>query len=363
MRILHLLKHCYRGNGHVHVAVDLACTQADLGHHVVVATGPGTYHALLRRHGVEVVDLPVGGGTRSVTSVRTLLGHVRRVRPDVIHAHMMTSAVLGFAVSKLVRVPMITTVHNSFDRHSVLMRLGTVIVAVSEAEHRQLLAGGYPAGRTTTVLNGATNSPREELQDDLPTAFPQPCVATLSGLHHRKAVGDVIIAFAEVAQDFPNWHLNVIGDGPDRERLQSVVSKLHLDDRVHFVGATLTPRPLLERTSIFASASLAEPFGLNIAEARSAGCAVVATAIGGIPEVLDHGRAGRLVPSSSPKVMAGAFRDLMADDSLLKEWQNRAVDGVEKFTVRRMTDDYLKVYASAEDCGARRRKWTHRFST
>jgi glycosyltransferase involved in cell wall biosynthesis len=347
MRIMHLLKHGDRANGSVHVAVDLACVQADNGHQVVFVSSGGSYDALLAAHRVEVATIPEFGRVgKASQSTRALLSLARSFRPDVLHAHMMSSAVLGFAVSKVVRAPLVTTMHNSFDRHSVVMRLGKVVVAVSEAERRLLLSRRYPSRRVVTILNGADGSPRQALEADDIGPLARPCVATLSGLHERKAVGDVIAAFAEVRPEFPDWHLNIIGWGPNLERLQTMVNELAMNDSVHFLGSTLAPRPLLEDADIFASASLAEPFSLAVAEARAAGCAIVATGVGGVPEVLEHGRAGQLTPASDPPAMAAAFRTLMADPEALATWRTRAQQGAEYFTVQRMAADYDRVYQS-----------------
>jgi glycosyltransferase involved in cell wall biosynthesis len=347
MRIMHLLKHGARGNGHVHVAVDLACVQADEGHEVVFVSSGGSYDALLAAHQVQVTTIPESGGVRKTSqSAMALLKLTRSFRPDVMHAHMMSSAVLGFAVSKVVGAPLVTTMHNSFDRHSALMRLGKVVVAVSEAERRLLLSRGYPSRRVVTVLNGADGSPREALHADDIGPLARPCVVTLSGLHKRKAVGDVITAFAEVQPEFPDWHLNIIGWGPDRERLETMVAELGMNGSVHFLGPTVAPRPLLEDADIFASASLADPCPLAVAEARAAGCAIVATAVGGVPELLEHGRAGQLTPASDPPAMAAAFRGLMADPEALATWRTRAQRGAEYFTVQRMAADYSRVYRS-----------------
>jgi glycosyltransferase involved in cell wall biosynthesis len=355
MRIMHLLKHGARGNGNVHVAVDLACVQADNGHDVAFVSSGGSYDDLLAAHDVQVVTMPESGGVRGTSqSARALLKFTRSFQPDILHAHMMSSAVLGFAISKLVGAPLVTTMHNSFDRHSVLMRLGRVVVAVSEAERHLLLSRGYPSRKVVTVLNGADGSPREALEADDIEPLARPCVVTLSGLHKRKAVGDVIAAFAEVRQEFPDWHLNIIGWGPDLERLEARVDELGMNDSIHFLGSAVAPRPLLEDADIFASASLADPCPLSVAEARAAGCAIVATAVGGVPEVLEHGRAGQLTPTSNPSAMAAAFRTLMTDPETLASWRIRARRGAEYFTVQRMAAEYTHVYESLTRGGRRR---------
>jgi hypothetical protein len=85
-------------------------------------SGRGSYNELLRRHKVEVIDIPEASGWRKTpNSAGALLRVALRYRPDIIHAHMMSSAVVGFVVSKAVRATLVTTMHTSFDRHSVLM--------------------------------------------------------------------------------------------------------------------------------------------------------------------------------------------------------------------------------------------------
>ncbi len=347
MKIMHVLKHGVRGNGHVHVAVDLACAQADAGHEVMFVSLRGSYDSLLSAHNVEVETIPEPGGVKgTLVSGNSLLTLARRFRPDIIHAHMMSSAVLGFAVANVTGATLVTTVHNSFEKHSVLMRLGKIVVAVSEAERQLLLSRGYPSRKVVTVLNGADRSPRESLELDDIGPVARPCVMTLCGLHPRKAVSDVILAFADVVAEFPQWHLNVVGWGADRERLEGLVAERHLAESVHFMGSTQTPRALLEEADIFALASLADPCPLTVTEARAAGCAIVATAVGGIPELLDHGRAGQLVPPSDPPAIAAAFRNLMTDEDSLASWRARAKHGAEYFTVERVAQDYERVYAS-----------------
>jgi glycosyltransferase involved in cell wall biosynthesis len=346
---MHLLKHRGPGNGHVCVAVDLACAQAKSGHDVVLASGDadGAYDELLSSHGVEIVTLPpwhgVAGGARHVLSALRL---ARRSRPDIVHAHMMSSAVLGLGASRLVGAPLVTTVHNSFDKHSALMRLGSVVVAVSEAERRLLLSRGYPGRKVVAVLNGVVDSPRESLAVGPIGQIPRPCVITVSGLHARKGVDDLITAFAEVSPEFPDWHLNVVGVGPAGEMYEEKVRRLGLERSIHFLGFTMNPRPLMEQAEIFALASLADPCPLTVAEARAAGCAVVGTSVGGIPELLVHGRAGLVTPPSEPEAMASAFRTLMTDSDVLATWRANARRGVEYLSVRRMADDYERVYES-----------------
>jgi glycosyltransferase involved in cell wall biosynthesis len=203
-----------------------------------------------------------------------------------------------------------------------------------------------------TVLNGVDGSPREALEGEQLGPLARPCVITLSGLHRRKGIADVIAAFAEVLAEFPDWHLNIVGSGPDREELEKSVADRGLAGSIHFLGSTLTPRSLLEEAEVFATGSLADPCPLSVGEARAAACAIVATSVGGIPELLDHGRAGQLVPPSDPAAMAAAFRVVMSDPAALASWRARSKEGAEYLTVDRMAADYVRVYESVRRTGS-----------
>lgn len=346
MRIFHLLKHCERGNGHVHVATDLACEQAVRGHDVVFASGGGTYVSLLEGRGVRhrIVEQSPRQAFRGLASLLALVG---RHRPHVVHAHMMAASAMGYLATRLRGGALVTTVHNSFDRHSGLMRLGDAIAAVSSAERDLLLARGYPSDRVITVYNGPLGSAREVLRADGTLEAPRPCVMTLSGLHGRKRVDDAISAFALVAPRWPDWRLVIVGEGPDETKLRDHAASLGVSDRVVFAGRSLNPASLLRQASIFLCLSEAEPFGLVVAEARAAGCAVVVTRVGGMPEVVEGGKAGILVPVRGVEAAAEALDELMSSPAALAHWRAAALEGSGRFSVGAMADGYDAVYRDA----------------
>lgn len=346
MRILHLLKHCERGNGHVHVAVDLACEQAARGHDVIYASDGGTYVALLEANGVRHIRVSQSS-KRVLAGMASLFRLLRRERPQIVHAHMMAAAGMGYAATRALGGALVTSVHNSFDSHSGLMRLGDRVVAVSEAERRLLLARGYRADRLAMVHNGPLHSVREALLPDEAATVARPYAMTLSGLHGRKRVDDAIAAFAAAAADLPQWSLAIVGEGPDEAKLKLKAREMGMADRVIFTGRTLNPQPLLRGAAIFINMAEAEPFGLVVAEARAAGCAVVASRAGGMPEVVDEGRAGILVPVGDVGAAAAALRRLMTSPDELARWRAAAALGRDQFSVGAMADGYDVVYAAA----------------
>jgi glycosyltransferase involved in cell wall biosynthesis len=262
---------------------------------------------------------------------------------------MMAGAVFGYFTSLVSRAPLVTTVHNSFDKHSILMRLGDHVVAVSEAERRSLLKSGYKAARLSVVINGPNHTPRDKFFGNNAsdaTEIKKPCVVTVCGLHKRKGVNDLIRGFSEAAASLPEWRLYIVGRGPDEQLLADLVAELGVANKVFFLGSVGNPAAILLQSDIFVLASYADPCSLAIGEAREAGCAIVATAVDGTPELLDFGEAGRLVEPGSPNQIAAELRQLMENPPALRDWRARSLRGSEYFRVVRVAKDYEQVYNS-----------------
>jgi glycosyltransferase involved in cell wall biosynthesis len=120
---------------------------------------------------------------------------------------------------------------------------------------------------------------------------------------------------------------------------------------VHFVGGIQDTKSILDQTDIFALASHAEPFGLVIPEAREAGCAVVATEVDGIPEALDGGKAGLLVPVRDPRALAEALGSLLDDRAALEAMKAAARQGLAYWSVDRVAEDTRRVYRELVGAG------------
>jgi glycosyltransferase involved in cell wall biosynthesis len=346
LRILHVLNHTQQGNGHVNVAVDLACEQVRQGDTVGIMAGPSNFDDLLRRHGVSYH--PVSMTLRRPWQLPSSIAAASRVfdefKPDVVHSHMVSST----AVARLVRrgrsYGLVATVHNSFDRQAVLMGLADRVVCVSEAVKALMHKRGVPERKLAVVRNGIIGSARRPEQPAAPLELKRPSIATLAGLHPRKGVQDLIQAFATIAQRHPTAQLYIAGNGPMKGELEALAQQSPAAERITFLGFRQDPRDMLASTDVFVLASHADPFPLVILEAREAGCAIVATHVDGIPEALDHGTAGRLVPPQSPDRLADAILGVLADEGSLNAARLASRTHAERFSVRRMVDDYRLVY-------------------
>ncbi len=348
MRILHVLNHTNQLNGHVHAAVDLACAQREAGHVVAIASGGGNFDALLAASGVEtvVVDhrrkpMVLAG---SAWKLRRL---VQRWRPDIVHAHMMTSAVLAWPVCKIAGVPMITTVHNAFEKSAILMGLGTRVIAVSTTVGASMQARGIPAAKLDVVLNGTIGARRLRDRQRTPAALVPPTVLFVGGLHPRKGLPDLLGGFAIAHARHPQARLCIVGEGPFAEEYHAMARQLPCAEAITFAGAQPDPFRWMLGADIFVLPSHADPAPLVLSEAREAGCAVIGTDVDGIPQLLEQGRAGIVVPPHDPQAIGQALCDLLDTPRALTTWRGNSQINIAHLTIGRVMRETLDVYATA----------------
>ncbi|MBD2774465.1 glycosyltransferase family 4 protein [Iningainema tapete] len=348
MRILHLTNHIQEiGNGIVNVAVDLACLQAKDGHDVAIASAGGEYELLLQQHGAKHFPL---NQSRTPLNIIKAAGRYRSIiqefQPDIVHGHMMTGVVLARTLRFGYHYGLIATVHNAFQRSAVLMGLGDRVIVVSKAVGDLMAKRGIPWQKMRVVANGTLGSPRNrrQLKDYQPSPLQHPAITTVSGMYRRKGVGELIDAFAEIAEDFPDAHLYLVGNGPDRESLEQQARKKPSYSRIHFEGFQSEPKPYLLATDIFVLASYFDSSPLVIPEAREAGCAIIGSNVDGIPEALDGGEAGILIPARDSKSLAASLAKLLSNSDLQQSWRNLAAQNLERLNVARVHKETLLVY-------------------
>jgi glycosyltransferase involved in cell wall biosynthesis len=334
------------------------------GHDVLVAGPFGSPPAdldaeVLRLDMVRAVS-PLAD-TRAVTDAARL---VRRVRPDLVHAHSSKAGAVGrLARPAFPRIPLVYTPHgyafagylaSDAERRRyraverMLAPLASIVLCVCEAE-RTLAAAIGPASRTRVVHSGippllpASPAPAAAGLRDR-----GPVVGVLTLLRPGKGIETLIDAMPIVLARHPNAAFVVAGEGPDRAQLAARAKERRVDQALRLIGPTTGPEPLLAATDLFVSASWAESFPYNVLEAMAASLAVVATDVGGTGEAVADGVTGVLVPPRDANALASAISGLL-DDPSGRERLGRAgrARQLELFTVDRMVDDTIGVYRGA----------------
>jgi len=344
MRILHIANHVKEsGNGIVNVMVDLACAQAAAGHEVAVVSAGGGYEGLLARKGVR--HYRVDQSRRPVRLARAALRFRRAVsefRPDIVHAHMVTGALMARLLRGWSPYRLVTHVHNKFQKSSDLMKVGDVTIAVSGAVRDDMAKRGIRREKLRIVRNATIGSPRTA--DREPAALDGRAIVTVAGLYERKGVGDLIEAFDRVAETHPDAVLHIIGEGPDRPLFEARAARSPYRDRIRFEGFRTDGQRWIKAAEVFVLASHTDAFPLALIEAREAGSAIVATNVDGIPELLDFGRAGVLVPPRDAEAMAGAIRGMLDDEARRQAYRRRASEGLDGFRTSRMAEETIRIY-------------------
>jgi glycosyltransferase involved in cell wall biosynthesis len=347
MRILHILNDIRKlGNGIVNVTVDLACLQAKDGHTVAVASAGGEYEELLLQYGVSHFKL--NQSRNPINILKAAMRHrvvVHEFRPDIIHAHMMTGVVLSSFLRAGNQYRLIATVHNEFQKSSIIMGLADRIIAVSKAVAQSMEKRGIPKNKLRVVQNGPLGSPRtRSISEYTPLPLKRPAITTVAGMYHRKGIAELIEAFAQIAQDFPEVHLYLVGDGPDREEFEVQSQNTSVAKRIHFEGFQAEPQRYLLSTDIFVLASHRDPSPLVIPEAREAGCAIIASNVDGIPEALNAGKAGLLFSPGDSQLLSKFLGQLLSDSKLLSDWKERANGNLDWLKLDRVIQETLNVY-------------------
>lgn len=345
MRILHLANHTDAlGSGAVNTMIDLACAQADEGHHVTVASSGGYYETLLAAHRVSHVRLVQ---RKNVFALPAMLSRFRlviaRERPQVVHAHMLTGAVLARLAAVGGEYVLIVTVHGEYQKSSRAMGAGDTLVVPTTAIAQPLIARGVPADRVRVVASGTVGSLRLAGPVE-PVDLRHPSIVCVTKLAERKGVFDLLRAFAHVLEKVPEAHLYFVGEGTDHARLAEAIEAPELAGRVHIEGFARDPRGYLASADVVVSGALAETWPVVINEAREAHCAIIAFRSPGTAGALEDGRAGVLVQPGDTTAMAHAISTLLLEPALRDHWRKRAGEGLERIGVARMHAEYLAIY-------------------
>jgi glycogen synthase len=257
--------------------------------------------------------------------------HLRLSRAQLVHVQCVSSAAWFVArAARLTRLPLVVTLQGELTMDATdvygrspflrstlrqLLRTADAVTACSQdtLDEARTWSGLDLGDRATVVPNGVRLTDFEGVE---PTRRPRPYVLAI-GRHVRQKGFDVLLdAYAELCgrADF-DWDLVIAGDGPEHDALVARAEELGLADRVAFPGATDRRQTigLFKGSSLFALPSRHEPFGIVNLEAMAAGRPVVASSVGGVPEFIEDGVTGLLVPPEDPGALAEAIGRLHDD--------------------------------------------------
>jgi glycosyltransferase involved in cell wall biosynthesis len=283
-------------------------------HRFIALAAGGAVADELRSGGAAVEILNLLPGVRPGAMMR-LVSLLRRWRVDVVHTHNTRPLIYGAPAARLAGIPVVVyTRHGqrfgASHRQTALFNLAARavdrVVCVSEDTAAISIAQGIPAHKVIIIRNGI-DLDRFKIRSPAPRG-PLVMVGRLSP---EKNVDSLIRAMALIGSS--SACLEIAGNGVCRPGLQRLAEDLGVRSRVKFLGEIRNVEQLLSRASLFVLSSRTEGISLTLLEAMSSGLPVVATKVGGNPEVVAHGMTGLLVPPNDPVALAHAIEQIYGD--------------------------------------------------
>lgn len=333
--------------------------------------GDGVNAQRLREAGIPTLDLGARN-LRDVRAFRRLLAHIREQKIELVHAHLTYSAIWSAIASRMTGVPAIASLHVSPTatralqdsvRHRVstgirdgimrfiLNRWSTAIVTVSAALRDDYVARGLASAKLRVVHNGidldrfrrphAESRARMERELGLPPDAP--LIATVAVLRPKKGI-EVLL---EAARSVKGAYFVIIGDGPKREEWNELAATLGIAERIRWTGYRTDVETLLAGCDLFVHPSVDDAFPTVLLEAMAAGLPVVASRVGGIPEIVTPGVTGQLVPAGDAASLAAAIGSLLADRERMRAMREAAQTDAHRFSTEAWIGRLEKVYREA----------------
>ena len=295
---------------------------------------------------------------------------VKSLDIDLVHAHEVKSDVIMWLAAVLHRVPIMTTMHgwigNTPKQRALialdkwLVRRFDMVLAVSNRIRQDLLDAGVPAGRIRLVHNAIVMDRYERtgetgmLASLVGRALPGPVLTCVGRFSAEKGHADFIEALGIVAERGHRIFAVLAGDGVERPRLEARIAALGLTDSVFLPGYVDRPQRVLEETDLMVLPSHTEGLPNAALEALAMDVPVLATRVGGTPEVIEDGVTGRLVPPRDPLAMAAAIEDFLAHRPAWVAMAERGHAAIrDKFDFRARTRAVEALYAELVEAAER----------
>jgi glycosyltransferase involved in cell wall biosynthesis len=277
---------------------------------------------------------------------------------ELVHSHGYKSDIYAYLAARRTGVPLLATSHLWTRQTAAIrfyefldaraLRSFDAVVAVSDRIAAELGEAGVPAGQIKLIDNGIDLSPFNSavpvLKSELTTA-DQLLIGTVGRLVAQKGLTFFLMAAQQLLKEFPNLKFAIVGDGPDRGKLQQMAKDLGIENHVCFTGARSDMPNVYASLDVFALASVSEGLPMALLEAMASGVPVVATEVGAVPKVILPGKTGMLVRPGDAAELAQAIACLLRDPALrerLAEIGKQEIRG--QFSSQVMTQNYCRVY-------------------
>jgi glycosyltransferase involved in cell wall biosynthesis len=280
---------------------------------------------------------------------------------DLIHAHGYKADVYVYLAMHQSAATLVSTCHTWYDDDLLLWMYGVAdrlvlrrykaVIAVSEEVKQRLIGSGVSPARIQFIRNGIDLRPFDGAVPSLRTLGAAPgtlLVGWVGRLTRDKGPNILLRAVAKVHSEFPDARFILVGEGPDRAKIERLISELGIGDKVQLLGRRTDMPEVYASFDMMVSSSRLEGLPMAILEGMASGLPWVATSVGAVPIVVRDGQTGILVPAEDMECLAKALGDLLRNAEERARMGGAARRLIEsEFSAERMTDEYLSVYSGA----------------
>jgi glycosyltransferase involved in cell wall biosynthesis len=359
LRVLFLISYLSEQGGAERFTLGLAANlpRGRIEPWVCVTRGASDY-ALQTLRAAEVPCVTIGRrGRWDSYRFALLLRLLRQRRFDVLHAHMFGSNLWGTLIGRSAHVPVVLAHEHTWSYSGnpmrawldgrVIGRLSSRFIAVSRSDARRMVEYEHvPADRVVVMPTAYVprNGAKVNIRAELGLGHADPLVATAAVLRPQKAIEVLLDAFTLLRREVPGVHLVIAGNGPMRPQLEHHTRAAGNQERVHFLGLRGDVESILRQADVAALPSDFEGMPLFAFECMANGTPLVASSVGGLPDLIEDGVSGVLVPPRNPQALAGALSGLLADSERCKRISAAASERLSGFTIDRVARQYAELY-------------------
>lgn len=359
MKILLIANHCNTG-GITSYLLNLSRGLVRKGHKVWLLCAKGDAALLFQSAGVVCVfrDIKVKSEMHPKVwaSLPIVVDLIKKEQIDIVHAQTRVGQVIAALSSWVTGVPFVSTAHGYFKPRffrRVFPCWGKAVIAVSRGVYRHLEEDfRLPAARISLVYNGIdlnqfhwVTADERQVKRREHQVDGGPVIGIIARLSSVKGIDVLVKAMPLVLHAFPRARLWIVGDGPEKEALAGLVRRLNLMDAVVFKPIANRTMSILPVFDVFVMPSFQEGLGLSVMEAQAAGIPVVASHVGGLPDLIHDGRDGLLVPPGQPQALADKIIFMLKNPQLAQAMARQARLNIsEKFSSDEMTVKTITFY-------------------
>jgi glycosyltransferase involved in cell wall biosynthesis len=300
-------------------------------------------------------------GKADLKTVRNIRSFLAKESIDILHTHNYKSDILGFLATRFNKTKWVGTNHvwHSTDEKlrfyekldAFVLKSAKLIFTVSQEIKDDLIKKGFPAKKLHVISNGIPiqqfdqSSQRQNLRNSWKVSDSDILLGIIGRLAPEKGHEVLFKALQQLISRYPSVKCLVVGDGPLREDLENLTKKMSLSSHVIFTGIRKDIADIYHACDIMINASFIEGMPMTILEAMASHLPIIATKVGGVPQVIDDHKNGILLEAGQPDQLANAIEELVSNPGLRKLLAQKAYQDVcNQFSDKRMAKDYQRYY-------------------